>query len=124
MFRAGQYFVNVAYSGGERNFCIKHGKGQYKRHTHIPMECGFNTAKMCAVRASRGTIPPHYPEFMVVSINRLWFGEDFMDRNDIVNENLHTNDPCIRLKRISVNKKRKTAKKYMDTHVHIAFHKK
>lgn len=125
MFKKGDYFLETTYFNGEESFIVKHIHKR-TRHTHIPMNRGYNAARMVLIRAVQGKIPDDYPEWMVTSINRLWFGENFMNRTDLCNENLRTNDPDVRfyrnlynLKKKKNQKKRRGNKQYYDRHTFI-----
>lgn len=110
MFSIGSFFVSEYYYGNEKWFSVRHRKKE-DHHTHIPGKNGYNSAKMIAVRAFKGVIPKHYPLWMVESINRLWFGKDFKDREDIDNTDLYTNDPEIRVKKSFHKRKDRCLKK-------------
>lgn len=73
-------------------------KGKRSHHAHISHKESLKTVKMIAVRAKEGSIPRKkgYPDWMVISINRLWFGEDFAEREDLDNSDLFTADPRTR----------------------------
>lgn len=103
MFWKGNYLMKVVYYKGRKQWLIKNKKKGKDYHTHVAYE-NENAARMICIRAYKGTIPKDYPRWMVLSINRLWFGKDFEKRKDICNDNLYTNDPNVRIKK----KKEKT----------------
>lgn len=112
-FRSGDYAVRQTWHQNEKQWTVSYvGKRRTKnrrgRHTHVSFE-DYNAAKMMAVRADRGVIPSHYPNWMVNSINRLWFGEHYLERTDLDNTNLLTGDPEIRIK--GYGKKKKVKKR-------------
>ena len=123
MFRSGNYVVSEYFYEGQKWFRVEFHKNP-ERHTHIHLERGFKAAKMCAVRANQGRIPEHYPDWMIQSINRLWFGPDYDSRKDICTKNLLTNDPDIRVIGRSIKKERRKRKRlnkgYFDKHCFIA----
>lgn len=81
MFKKGNYIMKCIYWNGKRSWLIKDCTKPRDYHTHVPFE-KKNAAKMIVVRAFKGTIPEHYPHWMVVSINRLWYG-----KNSVLNKN-------------------------------------
>lgn len=120
MLRKGNYVLETITHAGEEFFLVKHLKNR-ARHTHIPISYGHNAARMVLIRADRGKIPESYPSWMVVSINRLWFGQDYELRTDIDNTNLYTNEAdlriCHRIKSLAKKGKRvKGCKGYYDHH--------
>jgi len=99
--KSGSFALKVIYWKGEKWWlahCI--GKNKKHHHTHIPYD-KESAARMIIVRANKGVIPKHYPNWMVDSINRLWFGKDYLDRKDLNNDNLFVSDPKIRYKKES-----------------------
>lgn len=113
MFTKGDYLMKVIYRNGKKEWLLKNIKKPRNYHTHIEYN-NKKAAQMICIRAYEGRIPSNYPVWMVESINRLWFGKDFLDRKDLNNSDLYTNDPNIRLKR---KKKRKHKQKYVNKNI-------
>lgn len=83
---------------GEKEWLIYDSKKPKEYHTHLTFD-KKTAAKMICIRASQGKIPESYPHWMIISINRLWYGKDFENRQDLNNENLLIKDEDIRIKR-------------------------
>jgi hypothetical protein len=97
--------MKVVYNHGEKQWLCVNISRDKSYHTHVQ----FNfkkAAQAIVICAYEGAIPPDYPYWMVESVNRIWFGKDFMERTDVCNENLHTNKPSIRFPK--KNKKKKS----------------
>ena len=74
MFKKGNYIMKCIYWKGQKSWLLKDITKPKEFHTHVPFE-KKNAAKMIIVRAYKGKIPEHYPHWMIVSINRLWYGK-------------------------------------------------
>lgn len=74
MFKKGNYIMKCIYWKGQKSWLLKDTTKPKEFHTHVPFE-KKNAAKMIIVRAYKGKIPEHYPHWMIVSINRLWYGK-------------------------------------------------
>lgn len=105
MYKAGGYVVSTYFWDNMQWFRVEK-KGSPKHHTHVPLDKGFNAARMIAIRANKGAIPEHYPRWMVVAINRLWFGADFETREDMNNDDLMINNLHVRIPPRKYKKKR------------------
>jgi hypothetical protein len=100
MSSKGNYMVRGTQYKGEDWWIVVNTSKDKNFHTHVKNR---KTAEMIAIRAHQGTIPSHYPSWMIDSINRLWFGKNYLDRDDLNNNNLMTNNPKVRF----IKKKRK-----------------
>ena len=67
-------------------------------HTHVPFE-KKNAAIMIMKCAEKGEIKKDYPDWMIESINRLWFGKNYKSNPRLDNRNLKTNDLNVRIKK-------------------------
>ncbi len=115
--RKGNYAYKMIYYKGEK-WWLAYDVRRKKRnnHTHIPYN-NENAARMVVVRADRGKIPEgRYPDWMIESINRLWYGKNFRSRTDLNNDNLLVRDPKVRIKR---RKKPRGCKNYYNTPKHF-----
>jgi hypothetical protein len=101
------------YFNGERWWLVCNIRKGKEYHTHVPFD-NRKAAQMIVVRADQGRIPESYPDWMVDSINRVWYGKEYKERKDLNNSNLKTNDkevrfPCEKHNKAKyVNKKRMT----------------
>jgi hypothetical protein len=96
MSSTGNYIVRGTTFKKEKWWIVCDIKKGKEYHTHVKNR---KSAEMIAVRAHQGAIPDHYPDWMIDSINRLWFGKNYKTRTDLNNDNLMVNDPKIRIKR-------------------------
>jgi hypothetical protein len=96
MSSRGAYVVRGNYYKGEKWWIVADPKKGKEYHTHVRDR---KAAEMIAIRAKQGTIPEHYPSWMVDSINRLWFGKDYLNSLDLNNTDLLTNNPTVRVKK-------------------------
>ena len=62
--------------------------------------------------AEKGEITKHYPQWMIHSVNRLWFGKDYKLNSRLDNTNLLTNSPEVRIKSKSKKIKKKKYRNY------------
>ena len=97
MFTKGNYVCKTIYYNGKKEWLLYDKTKPKKYHAHVRYERS-KAAIMIVIRASKGIIPSNYTDSMVYDVNRLWFGKDFLERKDLVNDDLLTNDPIIRIK--------------------------
>ena len=100
-----RYVRKCVYWNNERFWLLYDRYNKYEYHTHVPFE-KKNAAIMILKIAEKGIITKDYPDWMIESINRLWFGKNYKNNNRLNNDNLMTNDPDIRIKK-RVKKKNK-----------------
>ena len=115
IFQKGQYIVTVTMHRGRKLVTVANTKKGRHYHTHVRYS-SEKAAQTIARKAFNGRIPHKYPAWIVESINRLWFGQGFMERDDLDNSNLLTNDPKVRFKR---RNKRRGNKKYRNVPRHV-----
>ena len=100
-----RYVRKCVYWNNERFWLLYDRYNKYEYHTHVPFE-KKNAAIMILKIAEKGIITKDYPDWMIESINRLWFGKNYKNNNRLNNDNRMTNDPDIRIKK-RVKKKNK-----------------
>ena len=117
MFARGNYRLDKIYLDGKPSWLAANTKHPKDNHSHIDFEKG-TAARMIIVRANEGQIPDHYPPWMVVAVNRLWFGKDFLEDKNLNNENLLTKNPIVRLKSRAKKKDRPNKRKLGGNYVY------
>lgn len=105
-----RYVRKCVYWNNERYWLLYDRYNKYEYHTHVPFE-KKNAAIMIMKIAEKGVITKDYPQWMIESINRLWFGKNYKNDNRLNNDNLLTNDPEIRIKK----KAKKKYKEYINS---------
>lgn len=105
-----RYVRKCVYWQGQRWWLISDRFNKREFHTHVPFE-KKNAAIMIMKMAEKGEITKDYPDWMIESINRLWFGKDFRNDPKMNNDNLLVNDPEVRIK----FKKKKHHNKYRNS---------
>lgn len=86
MFRKGHFALKTIYYHGRKQWLAINTARDSSYHTHIPYS-KQSAARMIVVRAAEGKIPDNYPHWMVVSINRLWYGKDTTREDKIKQSN-------------------------------------
>jgi hypothetical protein len=99
--------MKVIYYRGKKEWLIYDIQRDKSYHTHVAYD-QMKAGQMIVVRAKQGTIPEDYPHWMVDSVNRLWYGKDYLERKDLNNSNLLTNNKEVRSAK---KKKEKTVKR-------------
>ena len=117
MFARGNYRLDKVYFDGKPSWLAANTKYPIENHSHVDFKEG-TAARMIVVRANKGAIPDHYPYWMVVAINRLWFGKNFLEDKNLNNDNLFTKDPVVRLKRRCKKKDRPNKRKLGGSHAY------
>lgn len=98
MCEENRYRYREIYNHGIKEWVVYDSKKSKDYHAHVKYS-NKNAAKMICIRAQGGVIPKDYPNWMVVAINRLWYGKNFESRQDLNLENLYVKDESVRIKR-------------------------
>lgn len=106
-----RYERKCIYWKNERYWLLYDRYNKQEFHTHVPFN-KKNAAIMILKMAEKGEITKHYPQWMIHSINRLWFGKDYKLNSRLDNTNLLTNSPEVRIKNKSKKIKRKKYRNY------------
>lgn len=113
--RKGNYIMKeMTYPNGVKYWLIFDVTKSKTHHTHV-RHSNKKAAKMIMYRAFTGIIPEYYPHYMIVSINRLWYGKDFKENPRLNNENPLTNDPKLRTAKRSKDKHKSHINIYRNT---------
>ena len=98
-----RYERKCIYWKNERYWLLYDRYNKQEFHTHVPFN-KKNAAIMILKMAEKGEITKHYPQWMIHSVNRLWFGKDYKLNSRLDNTNLLTNSPEVRIKSKSKKK--------------------
>lgn len=84
MFIRGNFKLKTIYWNNRKELIIINTIKPKEFHTHISFD-RRKAAEMIVIRAYKGIIPDTYPNWMIKSINRLWYGKN-TEKMDLIYE--------------------------------------